>query len=66
LVEPLKSKNPHPDAAGGRLLEHCAVRKIVCVRQRSVSTHLRNINGKLNAQSRTKAVAIAARLCVIR
>lgn len=32
----------------------------------TVRTHLRNINGKLNAQNRTQAVALARRLGVIR
>jgi LuxR family transcriptional regulator, maltose regulon positive regulatory protein len=31
-----------------------------------VRTHLRNINGKLNAQNRTQAVALARRLGMIR
>jgi len=42
-----------------------AIAERLFISDSTVRTHLRNINAKLNAQSRTQAVAIARNLCLI-
>lgn len=66
MVEPLTSKEIRILSLLAEGYSNSALAEKLFVSDSTVRTHLRNINGKLNAQSRTQAVAIARRLGVIR
>jgi LuxR family maltose regulon positive regulatory protein len=66
LVEPLTPKEIRILLLLAEGYSNTALSEKLFVSDSTVRTHLRNINGKLNAQSRTQAVAIARRLGIIR
>ncbi|TKC90057.1 helix-turn-helix transcriptional regulator [Trinickia terrae] len=66
LVEPLTTKEIRILSLLAEGYSNSALAEKLFVSQSTVRTHLRNINGKLHAQSRTQAVALARRLGVIR
>ncbi|AOY96333.1 helix-turn-helix transcriptional regulator [Cupriavidus sp. USMAA2-4] len=66
LVEPLTAKEIRLLALVAEGYSNSALAEKLFVSDSTVRTHLRNINGKLNAQNRTQAVAIARRLELIR
>ncbi|WP_420473600.1 LuxR C-terminal-related transcriptional regulator [Noviherbaspirillum sp. ST9] len=66
LVEPLTTKEIRILGLLAEGYSNSALAEKLFVSDSTVRTHLRNINGKLSAQSRTQAVAIARRLGVIR
>ncbi|MET0963662.1 MAG: LuxR C-terminal-related transcriptional regulator [Noviherbaspirillum sp.] len=66
LVEPLTAKEIRILALLAEGYSNSALAEKLFVSDSTVRTHLRNINGKLNAQNRTQAVALARRLGVIR
>ena len=66
LVEPLTSKEIRILSLLAEGYSNSALAEKVCSSESTVRTHLRNINGKLSAQNRTQAVAIARRLGIIR
>lgn len=65
LIEPLTAKEMRILLLLADGYSNSALAEKLFVSDSTVRTHLRNINGKLNAQSRTQAVAIARRLGVI-
>lgn len=66
LVEPLTVKEIRILALLAEGYSNSALAEKLFVSDSTVRTHLRNINGKLGAQNRTQAVAVARRLGVIR
>ena len=60
-VEPLTAKEIRLLAPVAEGYSNSATAEKLFVSDSTVRTHLRNINGKLNAQNRTQAVAIARR-----
>ena len=66
LVEPLTAKEIRILALLAEGYSNSALAEKLFVSDSTVRTHLRNINGKLGAQNRTQAVAMARRLGVIR
>lgn len=66
LVEPLTTKEIRILALLAEGYSNSALAEKLFVSDSTVRTHLRNINGKLNAQNRTQAVAVARRIGVIR
>ncbi len=66
LIEPLTVKEIRILALLAEGYSNSALAEKLFVSDSTVRTHLRNINGKLNAQNRTQAVALARRLGVIR
>jgi LuxR family maltose regulon positive regulatory protein len=66
LAEPLTAKEIRIMVLLADGYSNSALAEKLFVSDSTVRTHLRNINGKLNARSRTEAVAIARRLGVIR
>lgn len=66
LVEPLTAKEIRILALLAEGYSNSALAEKLFVSDSTVRTHLRNINGKLGAQNRTQAVAVARRLGVIR
>ncbi|WP_338016799.1 LuxR C-terminal-related transcriptional regulator [Noviherbaspirillum sedimenti] len=66
LVEPLTAKEIRMMVLLADGYSNSALAEKLFVSDSTVRTHLRNINAKLNAHSRTEAVAIARRLGVIR
>jgi LuxR family maltose regulon positive regulatory protein len=66
LVEPLTVKEIRILALLAEGYSNSALAEKLFVSDSTVRTHLRNINGKLNAQNRTQAVALARRLGVVR
>ena len=66
LVEPLTTKEIRILGLLAEGYSNSALAEKLFVSDSTVRTHLRNINGKLNAQNRTQAVAVARRLGVIR
>lgn len=66
MIEPLTLKEMRILLLLADGYSNSALAEKLFVSDSTVRTHLRNINGKLNAQSRTQAVAIARRLGVIR
>ena len=65
LVEPLTRKEIHTLQLLADGYSNSAMAEKMFVSDSTVRTHLRNINAKLGAESRTQAVAIARRLAVI-
>jgi LuxR family maltose regulon positive regulatory protein len=65
LVEPLTVKEIRILALLAEGYSNSALAEKLFVSDSTVRTHLRNINGKLNAQNRTQAVALARRLGII-
>lgn len=66
LLEPLTRKEIRVLLLLAEGYSNCAMAEKLFVSDSTVRTHLRNINAKLNAQSRTQAVSIARHLGVIR
>jgi LuxR family maltose regulon positive regulatory protein len=66
LVEPLTVKEIRILSLLAEGYSNSALAEKLFVSDSTVRTHLRNINGKLGAQNRTQAVAVARRLGVIR
>lgn len=66
LVEPLTAREIRILALLAEGYSNSALAEKLFVSDSTVRTHLRNINGKLGAQNRTQAVAVARRLGVIR
>lgn len=66
LVEPLTTKEIRILSLLAEGYSNSALAEKLFVSDSTVRTHLRNINGKLNAQNRTQAVAVARKLGVIR
>jgi LuxR family maltose regulon positive regulatory protein len=66
LVEPLTAKEIRILTLLAEGYSNSALAEKLFVSDSTVRTHLRNINGKLGAQNRTQAVAVARRLGVIR
>jgi LuxR family maltose regulon positive regulatory protein len=66
LQEPLTRKEIRVLQLLAEGYSNSAMAEKLFVSDSTVRTHLRNINMKLNAKSRTQAVAIARRLAVIR
>jgi LuxR family maltose regulon positive regulatory protein len=65
LVEPLTLKEIRILALLAEGYSNSALAEKLFVSDSTVRTHLRNINGKLNAQNRTQAVAVGRKLGVI-
>ncbi len=65
LVEPLTAKEIRILSLLADGYSNSALAEKLFVSDSTVRTHLRNINGKLRAQNRTQAVAVARRLGVI-
>jgi LuxR family maltose regulon positive regulatory protein len=65
LVEPLTAKEIRILLLLAEGYSNSALAEKLFVSDSTVRTHLRNINGKLNAQNRTQAVSIARRLGLI-
>jgi LuxR family maltose regulon positive regulatory protein len=66
VIEPLTAKEIRIMVLLADGYSNSALAEKLFVSDSTVRTHLRNINGKLGARSRTEAVAIARRLGVIR
>ena len=66
LVEPLTAKEIRILVLLAEGYSNSALAEKLFVSDSTVRTHLRNINGKLGAQNRTQAVAVARRLGLIR
>lgn len=66
LIEPLTVKEIRILSLLADGYSNSALAEKLFVTDSTVRTHLRNINGKLNAQNRTQAVAIALKVGVIR
>jgi LuxR family maltose regulon positive regulatory protein len=66
LVEPLTTKEIRILSLLSEGYSNSALAEKLFISDSTVRTHLRNINGKLHAQNRTQAVAVARRLGVIR
>lgn len=66
MVEPLTNKEVRILGLLAEGYSNSALAEKLFVSDSTVRTHLRNINGKLNAQNRTQAVAVARRLGMIR
>jgi LuxR family transcriptional regulator, maltose regulon positive regulatory protein len=66
LIEPLTTKEIRILGLLAEGYSNSALAEKLFVSDSTVRTHLRNINGKLNAQNRTQAVALARRLGMIR
>jgi LuxR family maltose regulon positive regulatory protein len=66
LVEPLTTKEIRILSLLSEGYSNSALAEKLFISDSTVRTHLRNINGKLHAQNRTQAVALARRLGVIR
>ncbi|WP_325170223.1 LuxR C-terminal-related transcriptional regulator [Noviherbaspirillum pedocola] len=65
LAEPLTAKEIRILGLLAEGYSNSALAERLFVSDSTVRTHLRNINGKLNAQSRTQAVAVARKLGII-
>jgi LuxR family maltose regulon positive regulatory protein len=65
LLEPLTVKEIRILALLAEGYSNSALAEKLFVSDSTVRTHLRNINGKLNAQNRTQAVAVGRKLGVI-
>lgn len=65
LAEPLTAKEIRILGLLAEGYSNSALAEKLFVSDSTVRTHLRNINGKLNAQSRTQAVAVARKLGII-
>lgn len=66
LAEPLTTKEIRILSLLSEGYSNSALAEKLFISDSTVRTHLRNINGKLHAQNRTQAVAVARRLGVIR
>jgi LuxR family transcriptional regulator, maltose regulon positive regulatory protein len=66
MIEPLTTKEIRILGLLAEGYSNSALAEKLFVSDSTVRTHLRNINGKLNAQNRTQAVALARRLGMIR